>query len=87
MNWIKDWFSKKLIEKYAASFIRKGIIVLATLLVKHVPILEDVANLIVQNAGNYANELAILLATFAVGWGFKEKKDKEVEPKLPKATE
>lgn len=83
MEWIKDWFSKKLIEKYAASAIRKGIIVLATLMLTHAPILGDVANTIIENADKYADALAIALAAFAVGWGWKEKKDKEVEPKLP----
>lgn len=75
MDSVKSWFSGAVIKRYVGSVARKVIIALATLLATQVPFLADVAQLIIENAGQYADVIAGALAGLSVAWGVKEKKD------------
>lgn len=88
---IKSWITKKLVKKYAGSWIRGGMRVLGGALVGYgladaelaetltgsfAEVALNVLNLVLDNPDLLSG---IYLSTFGQWWSLKEKKDKEGE--------
>lgn len=76
-DWIMKLIPKSVIAKQIASIARKVIIALAVLLASHVPVLKDLSEFLIANAGQYADALAAALMGLSILWGAVEKQNKE----------
>jgi hypothetical protein len=74
-DWIIKLIPQSLIAKQVASIARKVIIALAVLLASHIPVLKELADFLIANAGQYADALAAALMGLSVLWGAVEKQN------------
>ncbi len=74
-DWIIKLIPKSLIAKQVASIARKVIVALAMLLASHIPVLKELADFLITNAGQYADALAAALMGLSVLWGAVEKQN------------
>ena len=75
-DWIVNLIPKSLIAKQVASIARKVIVALAVLLASHIPVLKELSEFLIANAGQYADALAAALMSLSVLWGAVEKQNK-----------
>jgi hypothetical protein len=76
-DWIIKLIPQSLIAKQVASIARKVIVALAVLLASHIPVLKDLSEFLIANAGQYADALAAALMGLSILWGAVEKEKKE----------